>query len=292
MDHTSIGFTIYILTLAFVFGTVLGSFIDCMAWRIVKQESVLNGRSHCDVCGTQLTAGDLIPIVSYLKSGGKCSHCGAKISPESTWVEFFLGLTFAVLVLKFDLSFIALRFMGLSVILMGLSLVDLKTFIIPDRFHVMGIIWWLMTLPLTALTKGQGLTSYFAREVLGAEGTSLQTGTESLSALELMLQDLKFGLISAFGIALFMLVLSIIFDKVSGKESLGGGDIKLLFMTGLYMRPGVAVFNLILSCIVGLVFVFILKKEKIPFGPSISLATMISILIGSEFVGWYIGLLF
>lgn len=292
MDHTSIGFTIYILTLAFVFGTVLGSFIDCMAWRIVKQESVLNGRSHCDVCGAQLTAGDLIPIVSYLKSGGKCSHCGAKISPESTWVEFLLGLTFAVLVLKFDLSFIALRFMGLSVILMGLSLVDLKTFIIPDRFHVMGIIWWLMTLPLTALTKGQGLTSYFAREVLGAEGTSLQTGTESLSALELMLQDLKFGLISAFGIALFMLVLSIIFDKVSGKESLGGGDIKLLFMTGLYMRPGVAVFNLILSCIVGLVFVFILKKEKIPFGPSISLATMISILIGSEFVDWYIGLLF
>ena len=291
MDHTSIGFTIYILTLAFVFGTVLGSFIDCMVWRIVKQESVLNGRSHCDVCGTQLTAGDLIPIVSYLKSGGKCSHCGAKISPESTWVELLLGVTSVVLVLKFDLSFTALRFMGLAVILMGLSLVDLKTYIIPDRFHVLGIIWWLMTLPLIALTKGQGVTSYLAREVLGSGGVLSQTGTGSLSSIELMLQDLKNGLISAFGIALFMLVLSIIFDKVSGKESLGGGDIKLLFMTGLYMRPGVAVFNLILSCIVGLVFVFILKKEKIPFGPSISLATMISILVGSEFVDWYIGLL-
>ena len=292
MDHTSIGFTIYILTLAFVFGTVLGSFIDCMAWRIVKHESVLNGRSHCDVCGAQLTAGDLIPIVSYLKSGGKCSHCGAKISPESTWVELLLGVTSVVLVLKFDLSFTALRFMGLAVILMGLSLVDLKTYIIPDRFHVLGIIWWLMTLPLIALTKGQGVTSYLAREVLGSGGVLSQTGTGSLSSIELMLQDLKNGLISAFGIALFMLVLSIIFDKVSGKESLGGGDIKLLFMTGLYMRPGVAVFNLILSCIVGLVFVFILKKEKIPFGPSISLATMISILLGSEFVDWYIGLLF
>lgn len=292
MDHTSIGFTIYILTLAFVFGTVLGSFIDCMAWRIVKHESVLKGRSHCDVCGEQLTAGDLIPIVSYLKSGGKCSHCGAKISPESTWVELLLGVTSVVLVLKFDLSFTALRFMGLAVILMGLSLVDLKTYIIPDRFHVLGIIWWLMTLPLIALTKGQGVTSYFAREVLGSGGVLSQTGTGYLSSIELMLQDLKNGLISAFGIALFMLVLSIIFDKVSGKESLGGGDIKLLFMTGLYMRPGVAVFNLILSCIVGLVFVFILKKEKIPFGPSISLAAMISILLGSEFVDWYIGLLF
>ena len=292
MGHTSIGFTLYILTIAFVFGTVLGSFIDCMAWRIVKQESVLKGRSHCDVCGTQLTAGDLIPIVSYLKSGGKCSHCGAKISSESTWVELILGLTSVVLVIKFDLSFTALRFMGLAVILMGLSLVDLKTYIIPDRFHVMGIIWWLMTLPLIALTRGQGVTSYYAREVLEAESFSLQAGTETLSTMQLMLQDLKFGLISAFGIAIFMLVLSIIFDKVSGKESLGGGDIKLLFMTGLYMRPGVAVFNLILSCIVGLVFVFLLKKEKIPFGPSISLATMISILIGSEFVDWYVSLLF
>lgn len=292
MGHTSIGFTLYILTIAFVFGTVLGSFIDCMAWRIVKQESVLKGRSHCDVCGAQLTAGDLIPIVSYLKSGGKCSHCGAKISSESTWVELILGLTSVVLVIKFDLSFTALRFMGLAVILMGLSLVDLKTYIIPDRFHVMGIIWWLMTLPLIALTRGQGVASYYAREVLEAESFSLQAGTETLSTMQLMLQDLKFGLISAFGIAIFMLVLSIIFDKVSGKESLGGGDIKLLFMTGLYMRPWVSLFNLILSCIVGLIFVFILKKEKIPFGPSISLATMISILIGSEFVDWYVSLLF
>jgi leader peptidase (prepilin peptidase)/N-methyltransferase len=83
-----------------------------------------------------------------------------------------------------------------------------------------------------------------------------------------------------------------VFDKVSGKESLGGGDIKLLFMTGLYMRPWVTLFNLILSCILGLIFVVVLKKDKIPFGPSISLAAMISILIGSEIVNWYAGLLF
>ena len=292
MNHTSIGLTFYILTIVFILGTVLGSFIDCMAWRIVKQESVLKGRSHCDVCGTTLTALDLIPIVSYLKSKGRCSHCGAKISPESTWVEFILGVTFVILVLKFDLSFKALRYMGLAVILMGLSLVDLKTFIIPDRFHVMGIIWWLMTLPMIALTKGQGVTSCFANDVIKAENIAEMAEIESLSTMELMLQDLKSGLISGFGIALFMLVLSIVFDKISGKESLGGGDIKLLFMTGLYMRPGVALFNLILSCIVGLIFVFILKKDKIPFGPSISLAVMISIFIGSEFVDWYIGLLF
>jgi leader peptidase (prepilin peptidase)/N-methyltransferase len=292
MGHTSIGFTLYILTIAFVFGTVLGSFIDCMAWRIVKQESVLKGRSHCDVCGTELTALDLIPIVSYLRSGGRCSHCGAKISPESTWVEFILGITFVVLALKFDISFSALRYMGLAVILMGLSLVDLKTYIIPDRFHVMGIVWWLITMPLIALTKGYGFTSYFAHVVFGAEDIPVPAEIGSLSTADMMLQDLKYGLISGFGIALFMLILSMVFDKVSGKESLGGGDIKLLFMTGLYMRPWVTLFNLILSCILGLIFVVVLKKDKIPFGPSISLAAMISILIGSEIVNWYAGLLF
>ena len=78
MDHTSIGFTIYILTLAFVFGTVLGSFIDCMAWRIVKQESVLKGRSHCDVCGAQLTAGDPYSIVFKIRWKMQSLRCKDK----------------------------------------------------------------------------------------------------------------------------------------------------------------------------------------------------------------------
>ena len=88
-----------------------------------------------------------------------------------------------------------------------------------------------------------------------------------------------------------MLLISLAFDKLTGKESLGGGDIKLLFMTGLYMRPGVTLFNLMLSCFVGLFIALVLKKDKIPFGPSISIAVFLSILFGSEFVAWYTGLI-
>lgn len=265
MYHTSIGLTIYILVIAFMFGTVLGSFIDCMAWRIVKQESVLTGRSHCDVCGHTLGVSDLIPIISYIKSGGKCRHCGAKISSESTWVELLLGLCFVIIVYRFDVSFLALRYMGLCVILFGLSLVDLKTYTIPDRFHLAGILWWVITLLPVALTKGKGVT--------------------------VLVTDLKFGLMSGLMISVFMLLISLLFDRLTGKESLGGGDIKLFFMAGLYLRPWVAIFNLILSCFVGLFFVIVLKKDKIPFGPSIAIATFISIMIGEGFVGWYMGLL-
>lgn len=276
---------LYILIFAFLFGAVFGSYIDCMAWRLVHHERVARGRSHCDVCGHALGAGDLIPIISYLRSGGRCRYCGAKFSAESTWVELALGLGFAAIVYKFDISFVALRYLGLLVILMGLSLVDQKTLLIPDRFHVAGILWWLLTLPLIACTQGRGLTE--ALSITGvrlplANAPGLQDG---------LLTDLKWGLISAFGVGLLMLLISLAFDKLTGKESLGGGDIKLLFMTGLYMRPGVTLFNLMLSCFVGLFIALGLKKDKIPFGPSISIAVFLSILFGSEFVAWYTGLI-
>lgn len=315
----------YILIFAFLFGAVFGSYIDCVAWRLVHQERVARGRSHCDVCGHALGAGDLIPIVSYLRAGGRCRYCGAKFSAESTWVELTLGLAFAAIVYKFDVSFVALRYLGLLVILMGLSLVDQKTCIIPDRFHVAGILWWLLTLPLIACTQGRGLTE--ALSITGARlplanapglqdglgrimlaaaglpsgsaapaGASLATGasatfTADIPFTQWLLTDLKWGLISAFGVGLLMLLISLVFDKLTGKESLGGGDIKLLFMTGLYMRPGVTLFNLMLSCFVGLFIALGLKKDKIPFGPSISIAVFLSILFGSEFVAWYTGLI-
>ncbi len=335
MYQTTALILLYILILAFLFGTVFGSYIDCVAWRLVHHERVARGRSHCDVCGHALGAGDLIPIISYLRSGGRCRYCGAKFSAESTWVELVLGLGFAAIVYKFDLSFVALRYLGLLVILIGLSLVDQKTLLIPDRFHVAGILWWLLTLPLIACTQGRGLTE--ALSITGARlplanapglqdglgrimlaaaglpsgsaataGTSLATGasaaatnaagasatfTADIPFTQWLLTELKWGLVSAFGVGLLMLLISLVFDKLTGKESLGGGDIKLLFMTGLYMRPGVTLFNLMLSCFVGLFIALGLKKDKIPFGPSISIAVFLSVLFGSEFVAWYTGLI-
>lgn len=285
MYQTTLLIVLYILLFAFLFGAVFGSYIDCVAWRLVHQERVARGRSHCDVCGHALGAGDLIPIVSYLCSGGRCRYCGAKFSAESTWVELALGLAFAAIVYKFDVSFVALRYLGLLVILMGLSLVDQKTCIIPDRFHVAGILWWLLTLPLIACTQGRGLT-----EALSITGARFPL-TNAPGLQDGLLTDLKWGLVSAFGVGLLMLLISLVFDKLTGKESLGGGDIKLLFMTGLYMRPGVTLFNLMLSCFVGLFIALGLKKDKIPFGPSISIAVFLSILFGSEFVAWYTGLI-
>lgn len=257
MLHQSFYLTLYILTIAFVLGAVFGSFINCMAWRIASGESIMTGRSHCAVCGHPLKAPDLVPIFSYIFLQGKCRYCGKKISPRYVIVEIMTAAAFVAVVVRYDVSFEAMRYLVLICILMGLSLVDLDKYIIPDRFIICGIIWWAVTVPLMA------------------------------EPWKLQVMD---GLLGAFIIAGAMLVLSLIFDKVTGKESLGGGDVKLLFMAGLYIGLLTGLFNLILACIVGIIFVVAMKQKRIPFGPAISVAVFISIMIGDQVVNWYLSL--
>jgi len=249
--------TVYILVIAGVLGAVFGSFLNCMAWRIAHNESVLKGRSHCPSCGHILGPLDLIPIFSWLFLKGKCRYCGEKISARYFAVEVMMAAAFVLIVARYDVSFEALRYLVLICILLTLSLVDLELYIIPDGTIIAGIVWWLATVPLMA---------------------------------EPWTEQLKSGLIAAFGVAAAMLILSILFDKITGKESLGGGDVKLFFMTGLYLGPWVTLFNLILACVVGIIFVIAMKQKKIPFGPAISAAVFVSLLAGSDVTGWYLSL--
>ncbi len=257
MLHISVAMTIYILAITFLFGACIGSFTDCMVWRIMNHESVWRGRSHCDTCNHPLGIMDLIPIFSFLLSRGRCRYCKDKISCESTLVECFLGMAFVALMVRFDVSVMAFRSMAFVTILTGLSLIDLKTFEIPDRFHYAAILLFLGT--------------FF-----------LHPYRESL-----------YGLLTGCIFSCGMLFLSLLFDRINGTESLGGGDIKLFFIIGLFLQhPFLGLLHLILSCCLGLAFSLYIKKERIPFGPSISLAAFITLLFGEPLMEWYMKLLF
>lgn len=248
--------TIALAVLAFILGAVFGSFINCAAWRVVHKESVLHGRSHCAECGHTLSALDLVPIFSWLFLGGKCRYCGKKISPRYLIVELVLGAVFTVTFLRLGLSWATLRAMGLTVMLMGLSLVDLDIQEIPDQFLVCAIVWWLIFVFLMPEGVRDGM--------LG-------------------------GILAAIFIGGGMLMITLGFDKVMKKETMGGGDIKLLFVVSLYLGALVGLMNLIISCIVGLAFVYFMRSNKIPFGPSISISTVICLLFGSAMIDWYAG---
>lgn len=245
---------IYVLVFVFILGTVLASFMNCIADRNSNHEKWWTGRSKCDVCGHTLSFLDLIPVISYISLKGRCRYCDTKLSKRYVLTEISLGILFVIFVITqgyIDLKLI--NELGLITILFGLSLCDLKTYEIPDGFIIFGILWWF----------------FFS----WIQGFSLHYYTSYL--------------LSALIISGGVLVISLCVSKLSNKDSMGGGDIKLLFLVTLYLGLFESIFNLMLSCIIGLLFIIFMRKEKIPFGPSISLATYISLIYGINLLAWY-----
>ena len=258
-------FTIYINVMAAIFGAVFGSFLNCMAWRMVHHESVWKGRSHCVECGHVLGPVDLIPILGYWIRAGKCHYCHAKISPRYMWTELLMAFVFVSFVWKYEISVLTLRYLVLGCILFTLSMIDLDSYCIPNRFIIAGIVWWAVTLPFS----GNGIYSM---------------------GMEAIVRQVKSGLFGAAVIGGGLLLLSLLMDQILKKDSLGGGDIKLFFMLELYFGLGAGLFHMILACIVGIFMAAVLKKNRIPFGPAISLAAWITCLWGNDIVHWYLGL--
>lgn len=256
--------TVYCCILAAVLGACMGSFLNCMAWRIVHGESVLRGRSHCDHCGHTLGAGDLVPIFSYLFLRGRCRYCGEKTPVQCLWTELISSAVFVSLLLKFDISLQALEALLFACILLGSAFADLEGYIIPDRFVAAGIA---------------------VRAVFVA-----LSGDVAHAALD--------SVIGGGSIALALLAVVLLIEKRMKREAMGGGDLKLLFVTGLFLGWQKNLLCLFLACILGIVFGIATAKARagnedakiFPWGPSIALAAWLSMLFGEELIGLYLGL--
>ena len=248
--------------ISFILGSVMGSAMTCLGDRLAEGKSWVKGRSECDVCHHELSGRDLIPVVSYLWNHGKCRYCGAKLSSKYVWTELLSGIVFILIFLKEGMiDATVIMQWGVCCALLALSVTDLDSYIIPDRFIVFLILWRIVFL------------------VMDEMGGTLNR--------QMIVDDLLGAFIPSVGV----LILSLIMDHVLKKESMGGGDIKLLFALGLYTGLAGSVLLLIAACVIGLIFVGALKQEKIPFGPSISLGWVFVILCGGPLITWYIGLL-
>ncbi len=256
------GVLIYFSVLACALGAVFGSFLNCAAWRIAHGESFLRGHSRCTSCGHALGARDLVPVFSWLAQRGRCRYCGEKISVRYPLTELAFALLTLACLLRFDLTVLCLRNWIFLCCLFCLSIVDLESYTIPDGCLLIAAGAWAAALP-------------FLRPGWAAAGRSILA-----------------GLVFGGGI----LLLSLAMDKILGRESLGGGDVKLFAVVGLYLGFVGTLFGMLLACVLGLVFAFLQnrkggKDRAIPFGPSISLAAAVMLLYGDGFIGWYLGLL-
>ena len=266
MLFLSPGITAYCLVLAFVLGAVFASFLGCMGWRICNGESVLKGRSHCDSCGHVLSAHDLIPIISYVKTKGHCAYCNTQISPMNFYGEVILAVVFVLTTLRFDITWKLVLMLFFVCILYLVSVTDIYEQIIPDGalFVAVGfrIAYWVCV-----------------------EGASWN------GALGL--------LVDGVAISVPLLILVLIMEKILQKEAMGGGDIKLLFVTGMYLGWAQNLLAIFFACIIGIIIGMVQMKKQtaeseesvyFPLGPAIAVGAVISMLFGQQLIGAYLSL--
>lgn len=234
---------------SFLLGTISGSAMTCFGERTASGKSWAKGRSECDSCHHVLHAGDLIPVVSWLIHHGRCRYCGAEISLRYLWTELICGIVFVWFVLlekRIDV-FVIIRWMICS-ILLALSVTDLDSYQIPDVFVLMLLLLWFL---YAGIEMMQNRFNWY---------------------------DLADSLAGAVFPSAGIWILSWILACFLKKETMGGGDIKLLSVMGFYNGLWLNLMTLVIACIFGLFSVLLIKKEKIPFGPSLSLGMLVVML--------------
>ena len=159
---------LFITILALVYGAVMGSFLNCAAYRISRGESFVTGHSRCTACGHVLGPVDLVPVFSWLLLGGKCRYCGEKISARYPAAELFWALVTALCVWRFGLRILFIRNYIFLCCLFCLSLVDMETMTIPDGCHLISAGAWAVTLPWSGMGSGEIISHVMAGLLFGA----------------------------------------------------------------------------------------------------------------------------
>jgi len=231
---------VYLITL-FILGTLCGSFFTVVGLRLPLGENFITNRSHCDSCNHKLSLLDMIPILSFLFLGRKCRYCHKPISSLSTYMEFFTGILFALAFYVFGFHIQLLIALGIVAMLVIIAVSDITYMIIPDELLIF-------------------FGFYFA----------------ILQFIHLGFRNGMLMICSGLFLFLLMYFIMVIGNKLFKKESLGGGDIKMMFVFGILLEPLLGTTAIFLGSILALPISIVLLKKKIgnivPFGPFLLIA--------------------
>lgn len=253
---------ILIILGVFIFGLIIGSFLNVVIYRLPRKKSIVYPPSECPSCNTKIKFYDNIPVISYLILGGKCRTCKTKIPIRYPIIELLTGISAVLVYLKWGLS-IDFAFMFLYMALMiALSVIDLDFKIIPDEINFVGAV--------------SGFIYAFFRQ--------------DFSVLDALL-----GAIVGSGLLFLVGYLYLKFRKIEG---LGLGDVKLMIFIGTYVGWFGALFTIfigsLLGAVVGILYTSIFKvgdkrSFQLPFGPFLAFASIIYIFFGEAIKSWYLG---
>lgn len=239
--------------LLFIFGCGVGSFLNVCIHRIPLGESVFYPSSYCPKCRRSLLWKDKIPIFSYIFLGGRCRFCSTRISFQYPVIEILTSILFILLFRSYSFSWDFVSFTLLSCLAIVIAVIDIRCLKIPNSLILFGLL-------LTLAVKGLGATQDWLNSVIG------------------------------FGVGgMVLYLLGAIGKWLFRRQSMGGGDIKLAAVLGLFFGWQGILLILWLASLLGAIFgiagVCIGKLRigaQIPFGFFICLSVLVYIFFGPE----------
>jgi leader peptidase (prepilin peptidase)/N-methyltransferase len=258
--------------LALLFGLLIGSFLNVCIHRWPRGRSVVRPRSHCVRCRKIIAWHDNIPVVSYVLLGGKCRHCGRRISLRYPTVELLTGLLWFFFVWKAGLGAPAIKMCVFSAMLVALLFSDLEKRILPDELTLGGTLVGLAFAPFAPLYDES------------SNGLLWLAGIE-LSGRTLWLVQAAIG---AAVPAFFLWGGGWLYLKIRKREGLGFGDVKLMVMIGAFLGLQATLATMLAGSIAGsvisLLYIWIAKKDaseyQLPFGTFLGVAAIAVAMAG------------
>ncbi len=269
-----------VIALAFFVGACVGSFLNVCIYRIPEDESVVTPRSRCPGCGTEIAWYDNIPMLSWLLLRARCRSCAAPIAARYPLVEAVTGGLAVLALVRFGLTPMALIAFAFTAALLLITFIDLDHLFIPDEVSLPGI---LIGLGISMLPGGLGLANAVAGAVLGG------------------------GILWAVAWS---------YERTTGTEGMGFGDVKLLAMIGAFLGwqaiPAILIVASISGSVAGLLVIFTARGRArvrrvvrtlgagalgpylrraarttaIPFGPFLALGAVVALYVPEITLPW------
>ncbi len=267
----------------FLFGLIIGSFLNVCIVRIPSGKSIVLPASACPKCGLAIRPYDNIPVLSYLLLRGKCRGCKTKISPMYPAVELLTGLLFLGCFYVFGISVETAKWAAFSAIMVVLVFTDLRERILPDVVNFTGLAIGLIFSLFTKPTDGTAL--WIANHLFDYPPPSPV----------LSLVDAILG--AAVGGGLLWLVSEAYF-KLRGREGMGLGDVKMMLMAGAFLGAKRTLLTILagslLGSVLGLAVILARRKDaeyELPFGTFLGAGALLVVFFGTPVVNWYQSLL-
>jgi len=250
---------IFLNIVAFVFGALIGSFLNVCIWRIPEEKSIVFPSSHCPKCGKSIRPFDNIPVLSWLILRGRCRDCGEPISPRYPLVEILTALLSLAMFWQYGPSLEYLAAFLFAAVLVVITFIDFDHQIIPDVISLPGIPVFFL---LAVFVMGIG----FVESIL--------------------------GILIGGG---FLYLIAVGYELLTKREGMGGGDIKLLAMIGAFVGWKGVLFTIFVASLSGSLAGLALMlhshegmKLAVPFGPFLAVGALGYLFIGPEVMDWYI----